>query len=141
MDSTPVNSTPPGEPAHGRGPTRGAVAMVVLTLGLLAALVWALRPPRLHFMPAPLDPVPAECPKLAREFVPTNITELPDPLLSGLPPEQRMQALYRLNMEPCTCGCNSSVAHCLITSPHCPTSRKLAEKIVTEVKSGRAPHN
>jgi hypothetical protein len=115
--------------------------MVVVTLGLLAALVWALRPPRVHFTPAPLGPPPADCPKLAHEFVPTNITGLPGPLLVGLTPEQKMRALYRLNMEPCPCGCNSSVAYCLITSPNCEASRKLAEKIVAEIKAGQAPHN
>ena len=141
MDSTPVNATAPGEPAQGRGPTRGAVAIAVLTLGLLATLVWALKPARVHFTPAPLGPPPAECPKLTRAFVPTNITGLPGSLLVGLSPEQKMRALYRLNMEPCTCGCNSSVAYCLITYPNCETSRKLAEKIVAEITSGQAPRN
>jgi hypothetical protein len=140
MDSTPANSTSPGEPARSSGPQRGAVAMVALTLGLLGALVWALTPRPAHFTPAPLGPAPPDCPKLAREFVPTNITGLPGSLLVGLSPEQKMRALYRLNMEPCPCGCNSSVAYCLITYPNCETSRKLAEKIVAEVKSGQARH-
>ena len=113
--------------------------MVVVTLGLLAALVWALRPPAVHFTPAPLGPPPADCPKIARDFVPTNITGLPGPLLDGLTPQQKMRALYRLNMEPCPCGCNSSIAYCLITYPRCEVSRKLAEKIVAEVKSAKAP--
>jgi hypothetical protein len=138
MDFMPVSSTPPGKPTPGRGPTRGAVATVVLTLGLLAALVWALRPPRVDYTPAPLGPPPADCPKLARPFVPTNITGFPGPILVGLTPEQKMRALYRLNMEPCTCGCNSSVAYCLITNPHCEASRKLAEQIIAAVKSEQA---
>ncbi len=141
MDSTPDNSRPPGEPGGRRGPTRGAVAIVVVTLGLLAALVWALRPPAARFTPAPLGPPPADCPKIAREFVPTNITGLPGPLLAGLTPQQKMRALYRLNMEPCPCGCNSSIAYCLITYPRCEISRKLAEKIVAEIKSAKSPQN
>jgi hypothetical protein len=141
MDSTPDNSKPPGEPSPSRGPTPGAVVMVVVTLGLLAALVWALQPPRVRFAPAPLGPPPADCPKIAREFVPTNVTGLPGPLLDGLTPEQKMRALYRLNMELCPCGCNSSVAYCLIAYPRCETSRKLAEKIVAEIKSGKPSHN
>jgi hypothetical protein len=139
MDSTADNSRPPGEPKPGRGPTRGPVAMVVLTLGLLGALVWALAPRSAHFKPAPLAPAEEACPKIAREFVPSNITGLPGPLLDGLTPQQKMRALYRLNMEPCPCGCNSSVAYCLITYPNCETSRKLAEKIVAEIKSGQPP--
>jgi hypothetical protein len=115
--------------------------MVVVTLGLLAALVWALAPRPVHYTPAPLVPAEADCPKIAREFVPTNITGLSGPLLVGLTPEQKMRALYRLNMEPCPCGCNSSVAYCLITYPHCQISRKLAEKIVAEIKSAQAPHH
>ena len=141
MDSTPDNSKPPGEPVVGRGPNRGAVVMVVVTLGLLAALVWALQPPRVHFTPAPLGPPAGDCPKIARAFVPTNITGLPGSLLDGLIPRQKMRALYRLNMEPCPCGCNSSVAYCLITYPHCEISRKLAEEIVAEIKSAKVPED
>jgi hypothetical protein len=123
------NEAPPS------GPTRGAVATVVVTIALLAALVWALTPPSVPFTPAPLEPVPADCPKIAREFVPSNLTEVPDALLARLAPEKRMRALYRLNMEPCPCGCNSSVASCRVNYPKCETSRKLAEKIIAEVQA------
>jgi hypothetical protein len=140
MDSTPANTTPSDGPAPGKGPTRGAIAMVVLTLGLLAALVWTLRPRRVQFTPAPLDPLPAGCPKLAREFVPTNITDFPSSLLAGLSPDERRQAIFRLNMQPCTCGCNSSVAHCRITYPDCEISRRLAEEIVATIKAERVQH-
>jgi hypothetical protein len=141
MESPTDNSKPPEGPPRSSGPSRGAVAMVVVALGLLAALVWALQPPRVHYTPAPLEAPPADCPKVAREFVPTNITALPGPLLDGLTSEQKMRALYRLNMEPCPCGCNASVAYCLITYPKCSTSRKLAEKIVAEIKSAKPPRN
>jgi len=117
------------------GPTRGAVATVVVTIALLAALVWALTPPSVTFKPAPLEPVPADCPKIAREFVPSNLTEVPDATLARLAPEKRMRAFYRLNIEPCPCGCNSSVAFCRLNYPKCESSRKLAEKIITEVQA------
>jgi hypothetical protein len=108
--------------------------MVVVTLVLLAALVWALHPHQPSFTPAPLQPAPAECPKTQREFIPTNYTELPGVLPEGLSPKQKNRALYRLNMEPCTCGCGLSVAACRVNHPRCEISRRLAEKIIAEVQ-------
>lgn len=129
------SSTDPQTPPPARRPSPGAVATVVVTLGLLAALTWALAPPRVHFTPAPLDPPPADCPKLAREFVPSNVTELSDPPLTGLSAEQKNRALYRLNMVPCTCGCGLSVAACRVEHPACETSKNLARKIIAEVQA------
>ncbi len=108
---------------------------MVITLGLLAALTWALAPARVHFTPAPLDPPPADCPKVPREFVPSNVTEIPDLPLLELSTAQKNRALLRLNMEPCTCGCGLSVASCRVEHPACETSRKLALKIVAEVEA------
>lgn len=125
--STDPQPTPPA------GPSRGAVAAVVVTLGLLAALTWALAPRRVHFTPAPLEPLPVDCPKVAREFVPSNVTEILDPPLSGLSAAQKNRALYRVNMEPCTCGCGLSVAACRVEHPVCETSKHLARKIVAEI--------
>jgi hypothetical protein len=107
----------------------------VVTLGLLAALAWALAPPRVNFVPAPLEPPPADCPKLAREFVPSNVTEIPDLSLAGLSAEQKNRVLYRLNMEPCTCGCGLSVAACRVEHPACQTSKSLAQKVIAEVQA------
>jgi hypothetical protein len=109
--------------------------MVVVTLGLLGALVWALHPDRPQFTPAPLVPVPSECPKVRQAFIPTNYTDLPGSLLEGLSREQRNRTLYRLNMEPCTCGCGLSVAACRVSHPACEVSKKLAEKIVAEERA------
>jgi hypothetical protein len=109
--------------------------MAVVVLGLLAALVWVLRPSRPHFAPAALEPPPADCPKLQREFIPTNVTGIPDPALRDLTPKQRNRALYRLNTERCTCGCNLSIIACRLSHPHCEISKKLLEKIVAEVKA------
>lgn len=109
--------------------------MVVLTMGLLGALEWALHPSQPHFTPAPLSPISNECPRLQREFVPSNITEFPDPPLNDLSPEQKTRTLYRLNMEPCTCGCGLSVAACRLDNTHCEISKNLAQKIVAEVQA------
>ena len=109
--------------------------MVVVTLGLLGALVWALHPNQPHLTPAPLVPVPSECPKVQQAFIPSNYTDLPGLPLDGLSREQRNRALYRLNMEPCPCGCNLSVAACRVNHPACKTCQKLAEKIVAEAQA------
>ncbi len=122
--------TQPSRPAR---PSRGAVAAVVVTIGLLAALSWAIAPRRVHFTPAPLEPLPVDCPKVAREFVPSNVTEILDPPLTGLSAAQKNRALYRMNMEPCTCGCGLSVAACRVEHPACETSKHLARKIVAEI--------
>jgi hypothetical protein len=135
MSSTPSNSTEPCGPAPASGPSRGAVVMVVVTVGLLAVLVWALHPDQPPFTPAPLEPVPTECPKSQREFIPTNYTELPGVLPEDLSPKQKNRALYRLNLEPCTCGCGLSVAACRVSHPRCEISKQLAEKIIAEVRT------
>ncbi len=130
------DSTDPGGPPPALGPTKGAMATVVVTIGLLAALVWVIRPPRSDFRPAPLDSMPAECPKVERPFVPSNLTEISDPPLSGLTPEARARAVYRMNFEPCPCGCNQSIAECRASHPRCQDCQRLAAAIVDEVNSG-----
>ncbi len=132
-------SNEPVGPKPSAGPTRGALVTVVATMGLLAALLWAMSPPRVHFQPAPLEPVPPGCPKVLREFVPSNVTEVGDPPLGGLTPEKRMRVLYRMNMEPCPCGCNLSVASCRNDHPRCEISRALAGKIIAEVEKQSTP--
>jgi hypothetical protein len=104
----------------------------VLTLVLLAGLVWALAPGRAKFAPAPLRPTIAGCPKYTPDFVPSDATEIPGVDLSSLSKTQRNRVLYRLNMEPCPCGCNSSIAACRISHPACPLCKGLVEKIIAE---------
>jgi hypothetical protein len=106
----------------------------VVTLALLAAFVWTLQPPQPDLHPAPLEPVAQECPRLPRAFLASNATELPGNLLEGLTTEQKFRALYRLNTEPCPCGCSLSVAACRIENPGCEVSKSLAEQIVAEVR-------
>ena len=111
--------------------------MVALGLVLLAGLVWAMAPARPKFAPAPLRPVPAGCPTTASDFVPSDATEIPGVDLNSLSEAQKNHLLYRLNMEPCPCGCNSSIAACRIGHPHCPLCKDLVEKIVAEERKGR----
>ena len=49
------DSIDPGGQAPRVRPTKEAIATVVVTIGLLAGLVWYIRPPRSDFKPAPLQ--------------------------------------------------------------------------------------
>ncbi len=113
--------------------------MVALSLILLALLVWAMAPDRPKFTPAPLRPAPAGCPLNAPDFVPSDITEIPALDLNSLSKAQRNRALYRLNMEPCPCGCNASIAMCRTSHPACRICEDLAKKIVSDEKTDMSP--
>ena len=129
------DSNDPGGQAPSAGPAKEAIATVVVTIGLLAGLVWYIRPPRSGFKPAPLETLPGDCLKVERPFVPSNITEIPDPPLTELDPATRTRALYRLNFEMCPCGCNQSIAECRVNHPQCKVCRPLAVRVIEEVKS------
>jgi len=137
MSSTKSNSNELTTPSPNPAPSKGSVASVVVTMMLLAALVWALSPAHPNLQPAPLRPQPPGCPKLDAEFVPTNYTEVPHVALDSLSKEQRNRVLLRLNLEPCPCGCNLSIAACLIDHPDCGTCKDLAQKIVAEERAAR----
>ncbi len=68
-----------------------------------------------------------------------NATELPDVDFKGLNPDQKKQALHRMNAETCTCGCKLTISQCRVNDTECDTSRGLAAKIVQETaQSGKA---
>jgi thiol-disulfide isomerase/thioredoxin len=63
-------------------------------------------------------------------------TELPDVDFTGLTPDQKKQALRRLNAETCTCGCQLTLAQCRLEDTTCPVSKALAATVVKEVREG-----
>ena len=130
------NSAPPLPASPGK--PRSSAGMVALGLILLAGLVWAMAPARAKFQPAPLRPVPAGCPRTAPDFVPSDATEVPGVDLSSLSQAQRNHVLYRLNMEPCPCGCKTSIDACRISHPTCPVAKSLVKKIVAEESGARS---
>jgi hypothetical protein len=134
------DKTSPNEPGAASPPdsSRRALAYPLLTLALLAALVWALRPNRPNVRPAPLRPAFAACPTHDGQFTPTNLTELPGLDLASLSPERRNRVLLRLNLEPCPCGCNTSIAYCLVSHAHCGKCKELAQKIIAEEREAAA---
>jgi len=60
-------------------------------------------------------------------------TQIPGVDLSKLPSERRTAALQKLNTEPCTCGCENTVAKCRVDDPKCSTSVPIAQRIVEEI--------
>jgi hypothetical protein len=132
--------TSPNEPGPASPPdsSRGAVIYLLVTLTALAAFVWALRPGRPNVKPAPLRPQGAACPQLDGQFTPTNFTELPGLELASLIKERRNHVLLRLNMEPCPCGCNTSLAYCVVSHARCGKCKELAQKIIAEEHEGEA---
>jgi len=117
---------------------RSPVGLLVIGLLLLAALVWAMAPSRARFKPAPLRVVSVGCAQPFPDFVPSDATEVPGVDLSSLSQAQRNHILYRLNMEPCPCGCNASIASCRINHPACPVCKDLVARIITEESTGKS---
>ena len=135
------DKTRPNEPGPASPPlsSRGAVIYLFVTMAVLAAFVWALRPNRPNVKPAPLRPEDAACPQLDGEFTPTNFTGLPGLELDSLSKGRRNHLLLRLNMEPCPCGCNTSIAYCLLSHARCEKCKELAQKIIAEERDGQQP--
>jgi hypothetical protein len=113
-------------------PPRGGAIYLIVTLVALAALVWELKPDRPNIRPAPLRPPESACQQMTGQFTPTNITDLPGLELASLSKERRNHVLLRLNMEPCTCGCNESIAFCLVNHARCEECRHRAQDIIAE---------
>jgi thiol-disulfide isomerase/thioredoxin len=60
-------------------------------------------------------------------------TEIPGVDLAKLSVEQRADALQKLNAQPCTCGCDLTVARCRVDDPNCGVSLPLARQIVQQI--------
>ena len=131
MSSINSNTSDPG-PEAPPVPSRVNLALVVVTLALMAGLVWAMSPRRSTFVPAPLRPPSPGCPTSNSAFTPSNITEFPDLPLDKLTKEQKYKLLLHLNMEPCPCGCGVSVAACRTSHPRCESSIERASKMLAE---------
>jgi thiol-disulfide isomerase/thioredoxin len=63
-----------------------------------------------------------------------QVTEIPGVDLSKLTKEQRVAAITKLNDEPCTCGCNQTLARCRVDDPTCPISLPKAKELVAGIK-------
>jgi thiol-disulfide isomerase/thioredoxin len=59
--------------------------------------------------------------------------KIPGVDLAALPVAKRIEALQKLNGQPCTCGCDLTVAKCRVDDPTCGVSLPLARQIVKEI--------
>jgi thiol-disulfide isomerase/thioredoxin len=62
-----------------------------------------------------------------------QVTQIPGLDLSKLTKEQRITAITKLNEEPCTCGCNQTLARCRVDDPKCNISLPRAQEVVAEI--------
>ena len=53
--------------------------------------------------------------------------------LSAFDVAKRTEALQKLNSQPCTCGCDLTVARCRVDDPSCGVSLPLARQIVQQI--------
>ena len=53
--------------------------------------------------------------------------------LASLPIAKRTEALQQLNAQPCTCGCDLTLARCRVDDPSCSVSLPLAQQIVKHI--------
>jgi thiol-disulfide isomerase/thioredoxin len=60
-------------------------------------------------------------------------TTIPGVDLASLPIAKRTEALQQLNAQPCTCGCDLTVARCRVDDPTCGVSLPLARQIVKQI--------
>jgi thiol-disulfide isomerase/thioredoxin len=66
-----------------------------------------------------------------------QLTSIPGVDLASLPPAKRTEALQKLNSQPCTCGCDLTLAKCRVDDPSCGVSLPLAREIVKQIASAK----
>lgn len=57
-------------------------------------------------------------------------------ILKTMTPQQRQEALKRLNEQACTCGCNWSLATCRVQDPSCGYSLPQAKELLEQIRAG-----
>jgi thiol-disulfide isomerase/thioredoxin len=62
-----------------------------------------------------------------------QVLTIPGVDLAKLSAAKRTEALQKLNAQPCTCGCDLTVAKCRVDDPTCGVSLPLAKAIVQQV--------
>jgi thiol-disulfide isomerase/thioredoxin len=60
-------------------------------------------------------------------------TTIPGVDLASLSVARRTEALQKLNSQPCTCGCDLTLARCRVDDPSCGVSLPLAQQIVKQI--------
>jgi len=63
--------------------------------------------------------------------------DIPGVDLSKLDAATRTDVLQKLNSQPCTCGCDLTVARCRVDDPKCGVSLPIAREIVKQAAARR----
>jgi thiol-disulfide isomerase/thioredoxin len=66
-----------------------------------------------------------------------QLMTIPGVDLAKLSAATRAEALQKLNAQPCTCGCDLTVAKCRVDDPSCGVSLPLARQIVAQLSGSR----
>jgi thiol-disulfide isomerase/thioredoxin len=66
-----------------------------------------------------------------------QLLTIPGVDLAKLSPTTRAEALEKLNSQPCTCGCDLTVAKCRVDDPSCGVSLPLARQIVAQLAGSK----
>jgi len=66
-----------------------------------------------------------------------QLMTIPGVDLAKLPAAKRAEALQKLNAQPCTCGCDLTVAKCRVDDPSCGVSLPLARQIVAQLAAAQ----
>ena len=68
-----------------------------------------------------------------------QLMSIPGVDLAKLTPAKRAEALQKLNAQPCTCGCDLTVAKCRVDDPNCGVSLPIARQIVAQIAGPDQP--
>ena len=107
--------------------------LMIRHVGMLQASVTEAETRHLAGLPvnATIEEIEKDKPaKLANAL---QVTSIPGIDLSKLTKEQRVAAIEKLNGEPCTCGCNQTLARCRVDDPGCPVSLPRAKELVATI--------
>jgi thiol-disulfide isomerase/thioredoxin len=66
-----------------------------------------------------------------------QLINIPGVDLSSFDAAKRTEALQTLNSQPCTCGCDLTLARCRVDDPQCGVSLPIARKIVDQIAARR----
>ena len=132
-DPCPCGSVKKYKNCHGRNPGKGSKIYQKLFWVLLGILVIGGTGIGFYSKKSKEKPPPPLTP--TTEY----FTQIPDVDLTGLSEEKKKAVLDRANRETCGCGCNHTLAYCVIKDPGCPLVADVKSKIqgfVNEAKGG-----
>jgi thiol-disulfide isomerase/thioredoxin len=108
--------------------------IVMRHVGMLMAATTEAETRHLAGLPVNVSVEEIEKDKPAKLADALQVTSIPGIDLSKLTKEQRVAAITKLNEEPCTCGCNQTLARCRVDDPNCAISLPRAKELLASIK-------